>query len=650
MAQLKDTVVSGSLRATDSLLSTTAQFKILQAPTSSGGTTYGTGTAGNILFSAGANGIYWGATTNITTLGTVTTGTWSATAIAANKGGTGQTAYAVGDMLYCASANTLSKLTIGGAGSYLKSTGSAPAWTHQYIYYGTCTDAAGTASKNVTCADYSGTLTEGDMILVKFSNTNSAATNTLKLKINNQSATEKPIKCQVAGSIIDLPAVGYLVANRTYLFAYDGANWMMLNVNRDNNDNDVNNVYSASGANRTAETAANGGIGLYRYSLHMMTANQTWSSIAHQANSTAADQGANSTKVAATASFLLNSPILYSTSNAYVAPGNGGNLDGYTAVALNFGYNTSGAPSFTIQRPVYLVGIPDKNSSTFKLPTSGWYTQTLPSTNDGKIYILLGIAYNATNIYLQTYHPAFWFDGSKIRLYTGEEGYGAVLPATGREGQIFYQISETAWELPAGGTAGQALIKNSATDRDVKWGSVGGIMRPNTTTKYYVTGSSSTTENTNPAIFNTSIFVEGGVLFGAAWNDYAEKRRCDALKPGTCVIENDNGILTQANKRLVPGACIISDTYGMCIGETEHAKTPVAITGRVLAYTFQPRDKYHAGMAVCSAPNGTIDIMTREEIRDYPDAIIGIVSEIPLYEYWGEGHVKVNNRIWIKVK
>ena len=42
--------------------------------------------------------------------------------------------------------------------------------------------------------------------------------------------------------------------------------------------------------------------------------------------------------------------------------------------------------------------------------------------------------------------------------------------------------------------------------------------------------------------------------------------------------------------------------------------------------------------------------MTREEIRDYPDRIVGIVSEIPNYEYWGENNIKVNNRIWIKIR
>jgi len=55
-------------------------------------------------------------------------------------------------------------------------------------------------------------------------------------------------------------------------------------------------------------------------------------------------------------------------------------------------------------------------------------------------------------------------------------------------------------------------------------------------------------------------------------------------------------------------------------------------------------------MAVCSAPNGTVDIMTREEIKEYPDCIIGYVSEIPNYETWGSGNVKIDDRIWVRVK
>jgi hypothetical protein len=49
--------------------------------------------------------------TSITTLGTIATGTWNATAIGATKGGTGQTTFATGDILYASGTNTLTKLT-----------------------------------------------------------------------------------------------------------------------------------------------------------------------------------------------------------------------------------------------------------------------------------------------------------------------------------------------------------------------------------------------------------------------------------------------------------------------------------------------------------------------------------------------------------
>jgi len=72
---------------------------------------------------------------SITTLGTVTTGTWNATTITETHGGTNQSSYTTGDTLYASAANTLSKLAgnITTTKQYLSQTGSgaasaAPAW------------------------------------------------------------------------------------------------------------------------------------------------------------------------------------------------------------------------------------------------------------------------------------------------------------------------------------------------------------------------------------------------------------------------------------------------------------------------------------------------------------------------------------------
>jgi hypothetical protein len=62
--------------------------------------------------------------TSITTLGTIATGTWNGTAIGNIYGGTGQTTYTTGDMLYASGSNTLAKLALGASGKLLQSNGS----------------------------------------------------------------------------------------------------------------------------------------------------------------------------------------------------------------------------------------------------------------------------------------------------------------------------------------------------------------------------------------------------------------------------------------------------------------------------------------------------------------------------------------------
>lgn len=154
---------------------------------------------------------------------------------------------------------------------------------------------------------------------------------------------------------------------------------------------------------------------------------------------------------------------------------------------------------------------------------------------------------------------------------------------------------------------------------------------------------------------NTKKDGDNGVLVatkvrGAVFNDYAEYRESLVKEPGRCVIETGYGDLELSTKRLQLGGNIISDTFGFSIGETDKAETPIAVCGRVLAYPYENRYKFTAGAAVCSGPNGTVSLMTREEIKEWPDAIIGYVSEIPEYKEWGTDKIQVNNRIWIKIK
>lgn len=140
-------------------------------------------------------------------------------------------------------------------------------------------------------------------------------------------------------------------------------------------------------------------------------------------------------------------------------------------------------------------------------------------------------------------------------------------------------------------------------------------------------------------------------VYGAVWNDYAEYRKSNCKIPGKCIIEVGDDTLKLSTKRLQPGAEIISDTFGFAIGETEDCETPIAVSGRVLAYPYEPLEKFreNIGKPVCSGPNGTVSIMADEEYQKFGYCAIGTISAVPDYEVWGSGNVKVNGRVWIKV-
>jgi len=66
--------------------------------------------------------------TSITTLGTIATGTWQGTVIDEVYGGTGQSSFTTGDVLYASGSNTLAKLALGASGKILQSNGSNVAY------------------------------------------------------------------------------------------------------------------------------------------------------------------------------------------------------------------------------------------------------------------------------------------------------------------------------------------------------------------------------------------------------------------------------------------------------------------------------------------------------------------------------------------
>lgn len=227
---------------------------------------------------------------------------------------------------------------------------------------------------------------------------------------------------------------------------------------------------------------------------------------------------------------------------------------------------------------------------------------------------------------------------------------------------IYFSAASTPTRL-AKGSDGQYLKLASGVP---SWATLTGVNSSNSTSKMFLIGA--TAQNTSPSTGSNSNIVintkadkstaETGSLvatkvYNAVWNDYAEYRllKEDIEIPyGRVLIENGDDTISVSTKRLQPGAMICSDTYGTCMGEVNGA--PIALAGRTLAYPLEPREEFgfFIGQAVCSGPNGTVSIMTKDEVKEYPEAVVGYVSAIPQYETWGTGNVKVDGRIWIKVK
>lgn len=87
-------------------------------------------------------------------------------------------------------------------------------------------------------------------------------------------------------------------------------------------------------------------------------------------------------------------------------------------LTLGYAFNRTGAALvLTYPSPIYIKCAPQSDGSAI-IDADDPYVFTLPSTEDGKIYIYLGRTYSATAIEMTMNHPVYYFKDGVVRPWT----------------------------------------------------------------------------------------------------------------------------------------------------------------------------------------------------------------------------------------
>lgn len=650
MAQLKDTLITGSLTATNMIRAqTTLMSPNFTTYSSSTKQNYGVGTDGQVLRSDGTD-TYWSDLTFSNISGT----------LGISQGGTNATT------IPAARANL-------GASPYV-----------QGVFYGTCSTEQATQAKQVTLVNGEGfTLATGVMVSVKFTYAAAAATMTMAIRKDSSSSycdAKNLCRYHTTAMSSGTTTSGWR-AGAVVTFVYDGTQWERIFW--ENSTYYYTSIYCDTAADTAKKVGAVSGAqeltaGKY-FQICMIYNNTAQSALSLNISSKGEKPIYINGTISSSSNYTLprGCYIVYYDGTNYYFRTDGKLTANITGTA---GRATADADGNTI------------SSTYLKLSTVTTAGDLLYATGNGAISRL---AAGTSGYLLQSNGAAApsWIQASDSSIaYTiaKRNGYGEICGTSiiADGGALAVTASANAWlSINFNSMAGsntiegvtyetfrengdyvanssiifQAPIKITINGSSTLWSSnlrfrIYSYNNNGYRTDNYIDYILPDITANLPATTIKQIWTEGASVTGAVWNDYAEYRNVDCEEPGRVVFENGDDTLSITTERLSHFAGVISDTWGFAQGKTENAKVPIAVAGRVLVYPYKNRDEYKPGDVVCAAPNGTVDIMTREEIKLYPDRIVGTVSCVPDYEEWGGGPkadrdpIKVNNRVWIKVK
>lgn len=350
------------------------------------------------------------------------------------------------------------------------------------IPYGEC-DSTSTATAYTATVTGLDALYDGACVMLK----NGVVTSASGFTININGLGAKPCYNNMATGndiVPTAPTRDTTIFNQNYtmLFVYsesivDGGGWICYR-GYDANTNTIGYQLRTNSSNMTAADTG------YKYRIWLTSADGSkWVPI-----NTSTSTNSTTARTLNTRAIDPFGAIVYratnGTCNSGAAIGATGIWQQYT---LTIGY--SYVLTMTYPAPVYLRCTPQANGSA----VMNDIVQALPSSNDGKIYIFLGVAYSATAMELQAVHPVYWHDGTGIRLWTGSTGGGGgstvsvtQVQTTGTKiATITVDSVETDLYAPSGGQPTAMTEQEVADSVNAGWGEPSYTLTPRNLEKFY---------------------------------------------------------------------------------------------------------------------------------------------------------------------
>ena len=244
--------------------------------------------------------------------------------------------------------------------------------------------------------------------------------------------------------------------------ATDGV-WRVINFYDSNSDSTGYNV-------RRYYTCMKAGPNkVFPYTFIMETADGRWESIV-TSSSTATSKSRNTHGFKLGQVLCMNANATYNE-DVVIGAANVFESSTINYVDHRYSFNTANtATGGTVaNKPVYLVGSLGTDG-LFYLDTT-WWTQTLPTTDDGKLYIHIGDAADYYRMVFNVTRPIYWFKNGKLRLFTQDAqtvtGHTVAVdvPANANFNNTTYgnMTSAAAGLAPAGGSGTTKYLRQDGS-------------------------------------------------------------------------------------------------------------------------------------------------------------------------------------------